>query len=58
MGFLGLFVATIGQDGIHAHDRFTFGCATSPAAFADPGAGRRFGFAEVLTAMKEEAAPA
>ena len=25
MGFAGLFVAQIGQDGLHAHDRFTFG---------------------------------
>jgi putative tricarboxylic transport membrane protein len=25
MGFLGLFTAQIGLDGIHAHERFTFG---------------------------------
>ena len=27
MGFAGLFATLIGQDGIHAHNRFTFGVA-------------------------------
>ena len=32
MGMAGIFATLIGQDGIHAHNRFTFGVATSPAA--------------------------
>ena len=54
MGFLGLFVAQIGQDGIHAYDRFTFGNADLAGGFAlIPVLVGAFGFAEVLTVMSE-----
>ncbi len=54
MGFLGLFVAQIGQDGIHAHDRFTFGWTDLSGGFQlIPVLVGAFGFAEVLTVMKE-----
>ena len=53
-GFAGLFVATIGQDGIHAFERFSFdnrdlagGLSLVPALVG------AFGFAEILVAMKE-----
>src|SRR5690606_16464920 len=53
-GFLGLLAAMVGQEGIHAHQRFTFG-------IPDLGGGLgllpvlvgTFGFAEVLTVMKQ-----
>jgi TctA family transporter len=54
MGALGLFVAQIGQEGIYAHDRFTFdlpalagGIALIPALIG------AFGFAEVLTRLAD-----
>jgi putative tricarboxylic transport membrane protein len=55
-GFLGLLAAMVGQEGIHAHQRFTFG-------IPDLGGGLgllpvlvgTFGFAEVLTVMKQPA---
>jgi putative tricarboxylic transport membrane protein len=54
MGFLGLFIAQIGQDGIHAHDRFTFGWTDLSGGFQlIPVLVGAFGFAEVLTVMKE-----
>ncbi len=52
MGLLGLFVAGIGQDPVHAYDRFTFGwhdlSGGIPLIPALVGA---FGFAEVLMVM-------
>ena len=52
-GFAGLFIATIGQDGIHAFERFSFdnrdlagGISLVPALVG------AFGFAEILVAMK------
>ena len=55
MGFLGLFVALVGQDGIHAHNRFTFGIADLGGGFSlIPVLVGAFGFAEVLTAMKDQ----
>ena len=52
MGLLGLLVAQIGQDGLYAHDRFTFdwdqlagGIALIPALVG------AFGFAEILTKL-------
>jgi putative tricarboxylic transport membrane protein len=57
MGFLGLFVAQIGQDGIHAYDRFTFGWTDLSGGFQlIPALVGAFGFAEVLTVMKERMA--
>jgi putative tricarboxylic transport membrane protein len=57
MGFLGLFIAQIGQDGIHAHDRFSFGWTDLSGGFQlIPVLVGAFGFAEVLTVMKERAA--
>jgi putative tricarboxylic transport membrane protein len=57
MGFLGLFVAQVGQDGIHAHDRFTFGWSELSGGFQlIPVLVGAFGFAEVLTVMKERLA--
>jgi putative tricarboxylic transport membrane protein len=54
MGFLGLLVAQVGQDGIHAHDRFTFGWSELSGGFQlIPVLVGAFGFAEVLTVMKE-----
>jgi putative tricarboxylic transport membrane protein len=54
MGFLGLFVAQIGQDGIHAYDRFAFGWTDLSGGFQlIPVLVGAFGFAEVLTVMKE-----
>ena len=54
MGFLGLFLTLIGQDGIHAYNRFTFdvpdlagGISLIPALIG------AFGFAEVLTVLAE-----
>ena len=52
MGLLGLLMAQIGQDGLYAHDRFTFdwdqlsgGIALIPALVG------AFGFAEILTKL-------
>jgi putative tricarboxylic transport membrane protein len=58
MGFVGLFVAQIGQDGIHAHNRFTFGINELAGGFSlIPLLVGAFGFAEVLTALKDKTAP-
>ena len=58
MGFVGLLVALIGQDGIHAYDRFTFGITDLGGGFSlIPVLVGVFGFAEVLTAMKDKTAP-
>ena len=52
MGFLGLFVAQIGQDGIHAFDRFTFGIGNLSGGFSlIPCLIGAFGFAEILTVI-------
>ncbi len=58
MGLLGLFVAQIGQDGLYAHDRFTFdwdqlsgGIALIPALVG------AFGFAEILTKLASPKEP-
>ena len=54
MGLLGLLAAQIGQDGLYAHDRFTFdwdqlsgGIALIPALIG------AFGFAEILTKLAD-----
>jgi putative tricarboxylic transport membrane protein len=53
-GFLGLFVACIGQDGIHAYERFSFGSTDFAGGFQlIPVLVGAFGFSEVLTVMSE-----
>ncbi len=57
-GFAGLFVATIGQDGIHAYERFSFGTRDLAGGFSlVPALVGAFGFAEVLMAMREKRPP-
>jgi putative tricarboxylic transport membrane protein len=56
-GFLGLFVAMIGQEGIHAESRFSFGSSDLAGGIAlIPALVGAFGFAEILTVMKNRAA--
>ena len=53
-GFLGLFIAGIGQDGLYAYDRFTFGIHDLSGGISlVPALVGAFGFAEVLTVMKD-----
>ncbi len=52
-GFAGLFIATIGQEGMYAYNRFTFGIHDLSGGIAlIPALVGAFGFAEVLTVMK------
>ena len=54
MGVLGLFVALIGQDGIHAHERFAFGDPNLAGGLSlIPTLVGAFGCAEVLPVMGE-----
>ena len=54
MGLLGIFVATIGLDPIHAHPRFTFGeNAMTGGIGLIPALVGAFGFAEILTVMSQ-----
>jgi putative tricarboxylic transport membrane protein len=54
MGCLGLFVAQIGQEGLYAHDRFTFGIHELSGGIAlIPALVGAFGFAEVLTVLAD-----
>ncbi len=54
MGALGLFVAQIGQEGLYAHDRFTFGWHELSGGIAlIPALVGAFGFAEVLTTLAD-----
>jgi putative tricarboxylic transport membrane protein len=56
-GFLGLFVACIGQEGMYAYERFSFGNADLAGGFQlIPVLVGAFGFSEVLTVMSERAA--
>jgi putative tricarboxylic transport membrane protein len=56
MGFLGLFTAQIGLDGIHAHERFTFGYHDLTGGIAlIPALVGAFGFAEILIVLAEPA---
>jgi putative tricarboxylic transport membrane protein len=53
-GFLGLFVATIGQDGLFAYDRYTFGNHDLSGGISlVPALVGAFGLAEVLSVMQE-----
>jgi len=57
-GFAGLFIATIGQDGIHAFERFSFGNRDLAGGFSlVPALVGAFGFAEILVSMKERRPP-
>jgi putative tricarboxylic transport membrane protein len=57
-GFMGLFVATIGQDGIHAFERFNFGSRDLAGGISlVPALVGAFGFAEILVAMQERRPP-
>jgi putative tricarboxylic transport membrane protein len=57
-GFAGLFIATIGQDGIHAFERFNFGNRDLAGGISlVPALVGAFGFAEILVAMKERRPP-
>jgi putative tricarboxylic transport membrane protein len=52
MGFLGLFAAQIGQEGIHAFNRFTFGSNDLAGGISlIPALIGAFGFAEILTVL-------
>jgi putative tricarboxylic transport membrane protein len=52
-GFLGLFVAMIGMEGIHAYIRFSFGSVAMSGGIALlPAMVGAFGFAELITIMK------
>ncbi|HXU50835.1 MAG TPA: tripartite tricarboxylate transporter permease [Casimicrobiaceae bacterium] len=54
MGALGLFVAQIGQEGLYAYDRFTFGIHELSGGIAlIPALVGAFGFAEVLTVLAD-----
>jgi putative tricarboxylic transport membrane protein len=56
MGFLGLFTAQIGLDGIHAHPRFTLGYNDLAGGIAlIPALVGAFGFAEILVVLAEPA---
>jgi len=53
-GFLGLMVAMVGQEGIHAYERFTYGTTELLGGFAlIPAMVGAFGFAEVLSVMRD-----
>ncbi|MEQ9815256.1 MAG: tripartite tricarboxylate transporter permease [Azospirillaceae bacterium] len=55
-GFLGLFVAMIGQEGIHAIPRFSYGSTDLAGGIGLlPAMVGAFGFAEILSVMRHEA---
>ncbi|WP_430397179.1 tripartite tricarboxylate transporter permease [Ferrovibrio sp.] len=54
-GFIGLFIAAIGQEGMYAYDRFTFGVHDLSGGISlIPALVGVFGFAEVLSVMKDK----
>jgi putative tricarboxylic transport membrane protein len=54
MGLLGLFIAQVGQEGIYAYDRFTFGWDELAGGIAlIPALVGAFGLAEVLTTLSD-----
>src|ERR1700744_6610440 len=56
MGTLGLFVAQIGQEGLYAYDRFTFGWSQLSGGISlIPALIGAFGFAAVLTTLADPA---
>jgi putative tricarboxylic transport membrane protein len=57
-GIAGLFVATIGQEPMYAHERFAFGMRDLAGGIQlVPALVGAFGFAELLTSMKRAQAP-
>ena len=55
-GFLGLFIATIGQEGIYAVPRFSYGSTDLSGGIGLlPAMVGAFGLAEILTVMRHEA---
>ena len=55
-GFLGLFLAQVGQEGIHAYQRFSYGSVDLAGGFdLLPALVGAFGFAEILCVMKQPA---
>ncbi len=57
-GVAGLFIATIGQDGIHAYERFAFDIRDLAGGISlVPALVGAFGFAEVLVAVRESRPP-
>jgi putative tricarboxylic transport membrane protein len=57
-GIAGLFVATIGQEGIYAYERFTFGSRELAGGIGlVPALVGAFGLAELLVTMKERQPP-
>jgi putative tricarboxylic transport membrane protein len=57
-GFLGLFLATIGQEGVYAFERFTFGTRDLAGGLSlVPALVGAFGFAELLMVMREKRPP-
>lgn len=57
-GFLGLFIAGIGQEGIFAYERFAFGNRDLAGGISFvPALVGAFGFAELLTVMREVPKP-
>jgi putative tricarboxylic transport membrane protein len=57
-GFLGLFLATIGQEGVYAFERFTFGSRDLAGGLSlVPALVGAFGFAELLMVMRERRPP-
>jgi putative tricarboxylic transport membrane protein len=54
MGMLGLFIAQVGQEGLYAYDRFTFGWDELSGGIAlIPALVGAFGLAEVLTTLSD-----
>jgi putative tricarboxylic transport membrane protein len=52
MGFIGLFAAQVGQEGIHAFNRFTFGSSNLAGGISlIPALIGAFGFAEILMVL-------
>jgi putative tricarboxylic transport membrane protein len=57
-GFLGLFLATVGQEGVYAFERFTFATRELAGGLSlVPALVGAFGFAELLMAMRERRPP-
>jgi putative tricarboxylic transport membrane protein len=58
-GFLGLMVAMIGQEGVHAYERYSFGITELFGGIGlIPAMVGAFGFAELLTVMRDRRAEA